>query len=256
MPGPTVQSRNGPSLLLARCSGRSSRFVVAGAARVAGVLLGKWSGSGPAVVRGGSRNALCLQGVSAAFRIRRSFGCGCGAVTPDRIMLAVERAGRAQAGAAAQFGSRGDTGPPRFLGQGFPLRACVPVHLDFSSTAPSRRQLHSAGLARPIVQVQDDAGGRRALWRGQLQDAGGAVFGDAELQGDGAKLSSDVSYPGDRSRPCPFGRHWRHRHRVCNCELRRLRLQAEAVPNSILDSSQDRLRSPARRCASKAAWIQ
>ena len=72
----------------------------AGAAHVAGVLLGKGSGSGPAGVRGGSRNALCLQGVSAAFRIRRSLGCGCGVVAPDRIMLAVERAGLAQAGAA------------------------------------------------------------------------------------------------------------------------------------------------------------
>ena len=46
--------------------------MVAGAARVAGVLLGKRSGSGPAGVRGGSGNALCLQGVSAAFRIRGS----------------------------------------------------------------------------------------------------------------------------------------------------------------------------------------
>ena len=46
-----------------------SRFVVASPARVAGVLLGKRSGTGPAAVRGGSRNALCLQGVSAAFRI-------------------------------------------------------------------------------------------------------------------------------------------------------------------------------------------
>ena len=116
--GPTVQSRNCPSLLFARCSRRSCRFVVAGAARVAGVLLGKGSGSGPAGVRGGSRNALCLQGVSAAFRIRRSLGWGCRVVTPDRIMLAVERAGLAQAGAAAQFGSRSDTGPPLFLGQG------------------------------------------------------------------------------------------------------------------------------------------
>jgi hypothetical protein len=52
--------------------GGFSRFVVAGTARVAGVLLGKRSGSGPAAVRGGSRSALCLQGVSAAFRIRRS----------------------------------------------------------------------------------------------------------------------------------------------------------------------------------------
>ena len=77
-PGPTVQSRNCPSLLLARCSRRSCGFVVAGAARVAGVLLGKRSGSGPAGVRGGSRNALCLQGGSAAFRMRRSLGCGCG----------------------------------------------------------------------------------------------------------------------------------------------------------------------------------
>jgi hypothetical protein len=102
-PGPTVQSRNGPSLLLDWCSRRSCRFVVAGAARVAGVLLGKRSGSGPAGVRGGSRNALCLQGVSAAFRIRRSLGCGCGVVTPDRIMLAVERAGLAQAGAAVSI---------------------------------------------------------------------------------------------------------------------------------------------------------
>jgi len=53
-PGPTVQSRNCPTLLLARCSRRSCRFVVAGAAGVAGGLLGKGSGSGPAVVRGGS----------------------------------------------------------------------------------------------------------------------------------------------------------------------------------------------------------
>jgi len=92
-PEPTVQSRNCPSLLLGECLRRSSRFVVAGGERVAGVLLGKRSGSGPAAVRGGSRKALCLKGVSAAFRIRRSFGCWCGVVTPDRIMLAVERAG-------------------------------------------------------------------------------------------------------------------------------------------------------------------
>jgi hypothetical protein len=105
-PGPTVQSRDCPSLLIDECSGRSCRFVVAGAACVAGVLLGKRSGSGPAGVRGGSRIALCLQGVSAAFRIRRSLGCGCGVVTPDRIMLAVERAGLAQAEAAALFGCR------------------------------------------------------------------------------------------------------------------------------------------------------
>jgi hypothetical protein len=85
-PGPTVQSRNGPSLFLARCSRRSGRFVVAGAARVPGVLLGKGSGSGPVAVRGGSRNVLCLQGVSAAFRIRRSLGCGCGVVAQDGIM--------------------------------------------------------------------------------------------------------------------------------------------------------------------------
>ena len=120
-PGPTVRSRDCPTLLLEGCSGRSSRFVVAGAARVAGVLLGKGSGSGPAGVRGGSRNALCLQGGSAAFRIRRFFGRGCRVVTPDRIMLAVERARLAQAGAAAQFGSRRDTGPPLFLGQGLAI---------------------------------------------------------------------------------------------------------------------------------------
>ena len=97
-PGATAQSRNGQSLLLARGSRRSGRFVVAGAARVAGVLLGKGSGSGPAAVRGGSRNSLCLQGVSAAFRVRRSFGWWCEVVTPDRIMLAVERAGLARRG--------------------------------------------------------------------------------------------------------------------------------------------------------------
>src|ERR1035441_7675212 len=73
-PGPTVQSRKGPSLLLGGCSRRSCRLVVAGAARVAGVLLGKGSGSGPAGIRGGSRNALCLQGGSAAFRVRASVG--------------------------------------------------------------------------------------------------------------------------------------------------------------------------------------
>jgi hypothetical protein len=76
-PGPSVQSRNCPRLLLDWGSRRSGRFVVAGAARVAGVLLGKRSGSGPGGVRGGSRKALCLQGVSAAFRLRRSLGCGC-----------------------------------------------------------------------------------------------------------------------------------------------------------------------------------
>ena len=102
-PGPTVQSRKCPSLLPDWCSRRSGRFVVAGAACVAGVLLGKGSGTGPAGVRGGSRNGLCLQGVSAAFRIRRSLGCGCGVVTPDRVMLAVERAGLAQAGAAVSI---------------------------------------------------------------------------------------------------------------------------------------------------------
>ena len=36
-------------------------------------------------------------------------------------MLAVERAGLAQAGAAAQFGCRRDTGPPLFLGQGMAI---------------------------------------------------------------------------------------------------------------------------------------
>jgi hypothetical protein len=80
-PGPTVRSRDCPSLLLARRSRRFSRFVVAGTARVAGVLLGKRSGTGPVAVRGGSQNALCLQGVSAAFRIRRSLGCWCGVLT-------------------------------------------------------------------------------------------------------------------------------------------------------------------------------
>jgi hypothetical protein len=76
---------------------RSSGFVGAGAARVAGVLLAKGSGSGLVAVRGGSRNALCLQGVSAAFRIRRPFDCWRGVVTPDGIMRAVERAGLAEA---------------------------------------------------------------------------------------------------------------------------------------------------------------
>ena len=147
-PGPTVQSRNYPSLLLARCSRRSSRFVVAGAARVAGVLLGKRSGSGPAAVRGGSRNALCLQGVSAAFRIRRSLGCGCGVVTPDRIMLAVERAGLAQAGAAAQFGSRRDTGPPLFLGQGLAILPGGGAELRSPVTLGG-----GAGVSRFDVQV-------------------------------------------------------------------------------------------------------
>jgi hypothetical protein len=66
------------------------QFVVAGAARVAGVLVWKGSGSGPAGVRGGYGNALCLQGVSAGFRIRRSLGCGCGVGTPDRVILARE----------------------------------------------------------------------------------------------------------------------------------------------------------------------
>jgi len=85
------------------------------------VLLGKGSGSGPVAVRGGSRMALCLQGFSAGFRIQRSFDCSCGIVAPDRIMLAVERAGLAQAGAAAQFVSRRDTGPPLCLGQGLAI---------------------------------------------------------------------------------------------------------------------------------------
>jgi hypothetical protein len=120
-PEPTVQSRNCPRLSPARCSRCSSRFVGAGPARMAGVLLGKGSGTGPAGVRGGSRNALCLQGVSALFCIRRSLGRGCGVVTPDRIMLAVERAGLAQAGAAAQLGSRRDTGPPLFRGRGLAI---------------------------------------------------------------------------------------------------------------------------------------
>ena len=109
--------RNSPSLLPGRCSMSSSRLVAAGAARGAGVLLAKGSGTGPVAVRGGSRNALCLQGVSALFCLRRSFGGGCGVVTPDGIMLPVERAGLGQAGAAAQFGSRHDTGPALFLGQ-------------------------------------------------------------------------------------------------------------------------------------------
>jgi hypothetical protein len=120
-PGPSVQSRKGPSLLLEGCSRRSGRFLVAGEARVAGVLLGKGSGTGPAGVRGGSGNALCLQGFSAAFHIRRALGCGGGVVAPDGIMLAVEGAGLGQAGAAAQFGCRGDTGAPLFLGQGLAI---------------------------------------------------------------------------------------------------------------------------------------
>jgi hypothetical protein len=53
-PGPTVQSRDCPSLLLGGCSRRSGRLVVAGTARVAGVLLGNRSGTGPAAIRGGS----------------------------------------------------------------------------------------------------------------------------------------------------------------------------------------------------------
>ena len=36
--------------------------------------------------------------------------------------------------------------------------------------------------AGPVVQVQHDAVGRRALRRGQLQDTADAVPGDAELQ--------------------------------------------------------------------------
>jgi len=145
-PGRTVQSRNCPTLLLARCSGRSSWFVFAGAARGAGVLLGKRSGTGPVAVRGGSRNALCLQGVSAAFRLRRSLGCGCRVVTPNRIMLAVERAGLAQAGAAAQFGSRRDTGPPLFLGQG------LAIHERPRDTCWRRRQRRQPLAGRTSLQ--------------------------------------------------------------------------------------------------------
>jgi hypothetical protein len=77
--------RNCPGLLSGRCSMRSCRLVVAGAARGAGLLVRQWSGTGPAGVRGGSRNALCLQGVSALLCIRRSFGCGCGVVTLDGV---------------------------------------------------------------------------------------------------------------------------------------------------------------------------
>jgi hypothetical protein len=89
-PGPTVQSRKCPSLLLGGCSRRSGGFVVAGTARVAGVLLGKGSGSGPAGVRGGSGNALCLQGFYAAFRIRRSLGCGCGVAVRNERLVATK----------------------------------------------------------------------------------------------------------------------------------------------------------------------
>jgi hypothetical protein len=147
-PGPKVQSRDCPSLLLEGCSRRSSRFVVAGAARVAGVLLGKGSGSGPAGVRGGSGKALCLQGVSAAFRIRRSLGCGCGVVALDGIMLAVERAGLAQAGTAAQFGSRRDTGPPLCLGQGLAILPGGGAELRSPVTLGG-----GAGVSRLDVQV-------------------------------------------------------------------------------------------------------
>lgn len=46
--------RDCPSLLPGRCSMRFSRLVVAGAARGAGVLLAKGSGTGPVALRGGS----------------------------------------------------------------------------------------------------------------------------------------------------------------------------------------------------------
>ena len=120
-PSFTLQSRDCPGLLPARCSRRCSGIVVAGAAGATGVPVGKRSGTGLAAVRGGSGNAQCLRGVSAAFRIRRTLGCGCGVVTPDRIMLAVERAGLGQAGAAAEFGCRDNTGPPLSLGQGMAI---------------------------------------------------------------------------------------------------------------------------------------
>ena len=49
----TVPSRYCPSLWLAPCSMGSSRFVVTGAGRGAGLLVAKRSGTGPVAVRGG-----------------------------------------------------------------------------------------------------------------------------------------------------------------------------------------------------------
>ena len=146
--GGSHSRRNSPSLLPGRCSMSSSRLVAAGAARGAGVLLAKGSGTGPAAVRGGSRNALCLQGVSALFCLRRSFGGGCGVVAPDGIMLPVERAGLAQTGAAAQFGSRHDAGPALFRGQGMAILAGGGAELRSPVTLPG-----CAGVSRFDVQV-------------------------------------------------------------------------------------------------------
>ncbi len=74
--GPAVLSRGRPSLLLAPGSRRFSRFVVAGAGPIAGLLMAKGSGTDPAGVRGGSGIGLCLQGLPAGFRIQRCLGLG------------------------------------------------------------------------------------------------------------------------------------------------------------------------------------
>jgi len=139
---------NGPGRLPGRGSGRSSRLVVAGAGRGAGLLVAKGSGTGPVGLRGGSRIALCLQGVSALFCIRRSFGCECGVVAPDGIMLAVEGAGLAQAGAAAQFGARQDAGVPLCWGQGMAIVAGGGAELGSAVTLPG-----GAGVSRFDVSV-------------------------------------------------------------------------------------------------------
>jgi len=142
-----------------------------------------------------------LQGVSAAFRIRRSFGCGCGAVTPNRIMLAVERAGLAQAGAAAQFGSPRRYRPAALPGSRIPATGLWSLCILISVRLPPRvGNSHCARLAGPIVQVQDDAGGRGALWRGQLQDAAGAGLGHYGNSRETGPNSVAMSRrPGDRS---------------------------------------------------------
>jgi len=47
------------------------------------------------------------------------------------------------------------------------LRSLLSMYLDFTPAAPLHRQIKRAALAGPVVQVQDYAGGRGALWRGQ-----------------------------------------------------------------------------------------
>jgi hypothetical protein len=108
----------------------ATAFVLTDTPGVATVLLQRHSGDSPAWSRCGSRNRLCLQAFCALFSTQCvcfEFGLArtlalpllrC-VFPPDRILLAGEWAGPAEAWPAAQLRSRGDARIPLLLRHGF-----------------------------------------------------------------------------------------------------------------------------------------